>query len=108
MAAVEALSKLGGRNAALAAVQLLDRGEAELVQSAVRCIGTHGDAATLPALLPLVSHASWAVRAEAIQALADRRVDQAIGHLRRRDETERDPFVRETIVRALESFDGQR
>jgi HEAT repeat protein len=105
LAAVEALDAMGGARAAEAALRLLDRSEPELVQAAVACIGRHGEAETVAELLPLVGHGSWSVRSEAIQAMADRHVVQAIPAILRRLETEQDSFVRDTILRALKSLE---
>lgn len=105
IAGVETLQALGGDAAARAAGALLERSEPELVQAAVACIGAHGSAATLLELLPLIPHPSWAVRAEVVQALADRRVVQAIPQILRRLETEQDGFVRDAILRALKKLE---
>ena len=66
----------------------------------------HGDAASLERLLPLVSHPDWAVRAEAIEVLAERRVAKAVPAILRRLEIEQDDFVRDAILRALERLEG--
>jgi len=106
VAAVETLRALGGDAAARAAGALLERDEPELVQAAVACIGAHGSPDTLHELLPLIPHPSWAVRAEVIQALAERRVVQAVPPILRRLETEQDGFVRDSILRALKRLEG--
>jgi HEAT repeat protein len=106
MAAVEGLSALGGTDAARAAVYVLERPEPELVQAAVACVGAHGDAPSVEALLPLVMHPDWAVRAEAIQTLAERRVAKAVPPILRRLEVEQDQFVRDAILRALKRLEG--
>jgi HEAT repeat protein len=105
LAGIEALGAIGGRPAAEAALDVLDRDEPELVQAAVACIGRHGDAETVAELLPLVAHESWSVRSEAIQTMADRRVVQAVPAILRRLEIEQDSFVRDTILRALKSLE---
>jgi HEAT repeat protein len=101
LACLEALCMIGAPQAALAAVAVLDRPEPELVQSAVACIGAHGDAETVVDLCTLISHESWLVRSEAIQTLAERRVARAVPPILRRLETEQDAFVRDAILRAL-------
>ena len=106
LAAVEALGEIGGEEAAGRVVALLERPEPELVREAVTCIGRHGEAEELDMLVPLVSHADWSVRAEAIQALADRGVVRAVPPILRRLETEQDEFVRDAILRALERLEG--
>ena len=101
MAALEALEHVGGQEAATAASAVLGRSEPELLQAAVRCIGRHGDAASLAALIPIVQHESWAVRSLAIETLAERRVARALPAILRRLEREQDGFVRDAITRAL-------
>jgi HEAT repeat protein len=87
-------------------VRVVGRPEPELTQEAVRCIGETGDAEAVEALLPLVSHREWTVRAEAIQVLADRGVSKAVPPILRRLETEQDDFVRDAILRALDRLEG--
>ena len=55
----------------------------------------------LKELFPLVAHADWSVRAEAVRVLAERRVRHAVPAILRRLETEQDEFVRDAIFRAL-------
>ncbi|MCP5044274.1 MAG: hypothetical protein GY944_24865 [bacterium] len=105
MAAVEALAEVGGESAARIAASLLDRAEPEIVQAAVSCIGRHGDGEQLQRLLPLVSHDHWAVRAEAIQVLAERRHARGLPSILRRLETERDSFVRDAILHGLKRLE---
>jgi HEAT repeat protein len=105
LAGVEALCMIGGGGAARAVVAVLDRDEPEVVRSAVVCIGAHGDAGTVAELLPLVSHESWSVRAEAIQTLAERRNRHAIPPILRQMKLEQDSFVREAILRALRQLE---
>jgi HEAT repeat protein len=101
LAGLEALCMIGSPEAARAAVGVLERPEPELVQSAVVCIGAHGDPETVAELCALISHESWSVRSEAIQTLAERRIARAIPPILRRLETEQDTFVRDAILRAL-------
>ncbi|MGH0034343.1 MAG: HEAT repeat domain-containing protein [Myxococcota bacterium] len=101
MAGAEALHRIGGESAARVVAGLLTRNEPELVQAAIACIGEHGDAACVEDLLALVVHDAWAVRAEAIQTLAERRVVKALPSILRRLEAEQDDFVRDVILRAL-------
>ncbi|MBW2722774.1 MAG: HEAT repeat domain-containing protein [Deltaproteobacteria bacterium] len=101
VAAVEALTQIGGAGSARVSASLLSRPEPELVQVAVSCIGLHGAEEDLLDLLPMVSHANWAVRAEAIQVLADRRMTRALPSILRRLEIEQDDFVRDVILRGL-------
>jgi HEAT repeat protein len=105
LTAIDTLREMGGPIAEHA-LRILDRTEPELVKEAVRCIGAHGDASCLESLLPLVSHPDWTVRAEAIQALSDRGVARAVPPILRRLEMEQDDFVRDTILRALDRFEG--
>ena len=106
VAAVEALSQVGGTGAAQIALGLLGGSEPELVQAAVTCIGAHGTSEDLLELLPHVSHESWAVRAEVIHVLAERRVDRALPSILRRLESEQDAFVREAILRGLKRLEA--
>ena len=76
------------------------------MREAVTCIGRHGNADELDTLVPLVSHTDWSVRAEAIQALADRGTARAVPPILRRLETEQDEFVRDVILRALKRLEG--
>ncbi len=101
MAALEALDAIGGPDAGRVAATGLASDEPEVAQASVDCVGRHGDAETLLELIPVVQHASWAVRGEAIQTLAERRVAQALPAILRRLETEQDSLVRDVIVRAL-------
>ncbi len=105
LSAMEALCMIGGPIAAQTAVSVLGRDEPELVQAAVGCIGAHGDGELLVELIPLISHENWSVRAEAIQTLADRRVQRAVPAILRRLETEQDAFVRDSILRSLRQLE---
>jgi HEAT repeat protein len=105
LAAVHTLREMDGATAEHV-LRVLDRPEAELVQEAVRCIGMNGDAASLEALIPMISHPDWTVRAETIQALADRGFEKAVPAVLRRLETEQDDFVRDTMLRALDRLGG--
>ncbi len=101
IAALEALESIGGVDAARVAATPLASAEPEVVQAAVACLGRHGDAESLGDLIAVVQHPSWAVRGEAIQTLAERRVTKALPAILRRLEAEQDSFVRDVIVRAL-------
>jgi HEAT repeat protein len=106
MAALEALGAIGTEAAGRVAASGLTSNEPEIVQAAVACVGRHGDAETVCELIAVVQHPSWAVRGEAIQTLADRRVPRALPAILRRLETEQDSFVRDVIVRALRRLEG--
>jgi HEAT repeat protein len=106
MAALEALQELGGAGVAVAAFRALDREEGEILQAAIACLRRHATVSELQGLLPLVEHADWAVRAEVIQTLADRRVLAGMPVILRRLDVERDAFVREEILRALARLEG--
>ncbi len=105
LAAVDALSMIGGDTAARAALPVLGRTEPEPAQAAVACIGEHGDPETVASLISLIGHESWSVRAEAIQTLADRNIERAVPAILRRLETEQDSFVRDSILRALKRLE---
>ncbi len=106
MAVADALLAAGGADAARVAVGLLRRPEPELAQAAVACIGRHGEAEVLSELQPLLSHAAWSVRAQAVQCLAARGVVAATPAILRRLELEQDPFVREAILAALRRLES--
>jgi len=105
LSAIEALSAAGGPESARAE-GVLARPEIELVREAIRCIAAHADPSGLEPLLALIAHRDWSVRAEAIQALAERRVVRAVPSILRRLETEQDDFVREITLAALKRLEG--
>jgi HEAT repeat protein len=105
MAALEALTALGGPEAAQVAAPMLDNGDPELVKAAVACVRAHGDADALRGLFPLISHDHWLVRFEATQALADRRVERAVPAMLRWLEKEQDGFVRDALLNALKRLE---
>jgi len=86
-------------------VALLGRSEPEVVREAVRCFGSHAEPGELEALLPLVAHADWSVRAEVVEVLAERRVRHAVPAILRRLETEQDDVVRGVTLAALQRLD---
>jgi HEAT repeat protein len=106
MAALEALAALGGPEAAQLATRSLGSEAPELVKAAIGCIRSHGTAESLRELFPLASHEHWLVRAEAIQALADRGLEQAVPTILRRLDKEQDDFVRDAIFRALKRLEN--
>lgn len=101
IAAVEAFERLGGTLALAPVRGVIGHPDAEVVQSAVRCLQRHGGEEDLQALLPLLAHPHWAVRADVIQAFADRRLRSALPPVLRRLECEQDEFVRDVLLRAL-------
>jgi HEAT repeat protein len=106
LAAVEALCEVGGP-AASRASGILDRPEPELVRAAIRCVGLHSDSEGMEALLPLIGHSDWSVRAEAIQKVADRRQIKGVPEILRRLDVEQDDFVRDVILSALKLLEGE-
>jgi HEAT repeat protein len=104
LALVEAVKVIGGEAAGYV-VPLLGRTEPEVVREAVRCFGDHAETAELEALLPLVSHPDWSVRAEVVEILAERGVRQAVPAILRRLETEQDDVVRSVTLAALQRLD---
>lgn len=105
LALVEAVKEIGGEAAGYV-VPLLGRSEPEVVREAVRCFGDHAESAELEALLPLVSHPDWAVRAEVVEILAERGVRQAVPAILRRLETEQDDVVRSVTLAALQRLES--
>jgi HEAT repeat protein len=106
MAALEALRALAEPRAVGVAASMLESDAPELVRAAVACLGRVGEGADLERLIPLLGHESWAVRAEAIRVLAERGVQRALPSLLRRLEAERDEFVREALLAALERLES--
>jgi HEAT repeat protein len=104
-AAVEAFEQIAPGLAIDPVRELLGHGDPELVQSAIRCIRRRGGEGDVTALIPLVSHPHWAVRAGAIEALAERRVSAAIPTILRCLDGETDEFVRGALLRALERLE---
>ena len=80
---------------------LLSREEPELVREAVTCLERHGSAEQLEAVIPLVSHAEWSVRAEAIRVLGARGVRRSVPVILARIDAEQDAFVRDVMLEAL-------
>jgi HEAT repeat protein len=106
IAALEALRALGDPRALPIAARLLDADAPELVRAAVACLGRVAEGRDLEVVIPLLAHPSWAVRAEVIRVLAERGVQRAAPALLRRLEQERDDFVREAMLRALERLES--
>ena len=105
LSALEALCEVGGPETERA-LEVLSRPEPELVREAIRCIGLHSNMDRVEALIPLVSHPDWTVRAEAIQTLADRGLVTGIPAILRRLDTEQDDFVRGVTLRALRHLES--
>jgi HEAT repeat protein len=105
MAGLEVLEQLGGPAAVALAGSVLNSDDPELVEAAVGCIGRHAERDALCDLLPLLAHDSWAVRAQAVDVLAERRVPAAVPALLRRLESERDDFVRDALLSALDRLE---
>lgn len=105
LAAVEAAARAGGA-LALRAARLLERPEPELLREVIRCLGEHADGGALELLIPLVGHADWSVRAEAVEVMAERSLVRAAPAILRRLEVEQDEFVRSVALRALARLEG--
>jgi HEAT repeat protein len=101
IAAVEAFERMGEALALGPVRDVIGHPDPEVVQSAVRCLQRHGAEEDVQALLPLLGHPHWAVRADAIQAFAERRMRSALPPVLRRLELEQDEFVRDVLLRAL-------
>ncbi len=106
LASLEALCALGDPRAVPIAAPLLEADAPELARAAVACLGRSAESRDLERLVPLLGHPSWAVRAECIRVLAERGVRRAVPALLRRLEGERDEFVREALLRALERLES--
>jgi HEAT repeat protein len=105
LAALEAFEQIAPMLQLAPVRGVLGHADPEVVQSAVRCLLRHGDQDDVTALIPLVSHAHWAVRAGAIEALAARRVIVAIPTVLRCLDGETDEFVRGALLRTLERLE---
>jgi len=105
LAAVDAFEQIGPPLSLAPVRGVLGHSDPEVVQSAVRCIRQHGGEDDVAALIPLVSHAHWAVRAGVIEALAERRGVSAIPTVLRCLDGETDEFVRGSLLRALERLE---
>ncbi len=106
VAAVEALDRIGGGEAAEHCIPALESPEPEVMRAAIACVGRHGDGSCLSRLIPLVEHPSWAVRGEAVSCLGERRFAKALPAILRRLETEQDAFVRDRILEATRRLEG--
>lgn len=101
LAAVEAFERLAPFLSLDPVRAVLAHPDPEVVQSALRCIRHHGSESDLAALVPLLSHADWAVRAGVIDAIAARQMRAALPAVLRRLDGEEDEFVRGALLRAL-------
>jgi HEAT repeat protein len=106
LAALAALDRVGGADAAALASAALASPEPEIVERAVGCVGAHGGAALAHQLLPLLSHAAWPVRARVARELAAVRSAPALPHLHARLAVEQDTFVREGLLAALAALEA--
>lgn len=107
IAAGESLTSFGsGEDVAPLAASLLDHPVAEVVLAGIARIREFGENAEVDELIALVGHPDWTVRAEAIRALGERRRARSVPAILRRLETERDDFVRDTILDALRRLEG--
>ena len=107
MAALEALRALGDpRAVGVAARARSSPTRPELVRARRRLPRPRGGGPrSSSCCCRSLGHESWAVRAEAIRVLAERGVRKAVPALLRRLEAERDEFVREALLRALERLE---
>jgi HEAT repeat protein len=105
LAAVEAYERLAPPLSLDPVREALAHTDPEVVQSALRCIRRHGSEGDLAALVPLLSHAHWAVRAGVIDAIAERKLRGALPAVLRRLDGEADEFVRGALLRALERLE---
>ena len=105
LAAVDAFEQIAPALPLAPVRAVLGHADPEVVQSAVRCIRRRGGEDDVAALIPLVSHPDWAVRAGAIEALAERRTAAAIPTVLRCLDGETDEFVRGSLLRALERLE---
>jgi len=105
LAAVEVFERVAPALPIERVCAVLGHEDPEVVQGALACIRRHGREDELAAILPLLSHPHWAVRAGAIEAIAERRFVAAVPAVLRRLDGEEDEFVRGTLLRALERLE---
>jgi HEAT repeat protein len=106
LAALDALQRLGGQDAAAIAAQALCSAEPEIVERAVACVGAHGGEGLWSQLGALLAHPAWPVRARAARELAAQRTAAAAPLLHARLGEERDEFVREALLAALAALES--
>jgi HEAT repeat protein len=106
LSALDALQRLGGRDAAEIASWALGSAEPEIVERAAACVGAHGGEHAHALLSELLAHPAWPVRARAARELAARRTASAAPLLHARLGEERDEFVREALLAALASLES--
>ncbi|MEN8161448.1 MAG: HEAT repeat domain-containing protein, partial [Myxococcota bacterium] len=107
LAALEALTELGGKDAVELAFDALASPDPEVAEAAVACIGRHGQREELTRLLDCLAHPHWNVRAHTVQVMQERRQVRAIPAILRRLEAERDEFVRQAALAALHTLESQ-
>jgi len=107
LAALDALSAIGGEDVVTLALTALQSAEPELAEAAVACIGMHAARTQLSELLGSLAHPAWNVRARVAQVMQERRQVHAIPALIRQLEDERDDFVRGAILAALQCLESQ-
>jgi HEAT repeat protein len=105
LAAIEAFERVAPAVSLEPVRAALGHADPEVVQGALRCIRRHGSEADLGALVPLLAHPHWAVRAGAIEAIAERQLRAALPAVLRRLDGEDDEFVRGALLRALERLE---
>jgi HEAT repeat protein len=105
LAALDALTRIGGEDAVALAHSALASPDGEIVEAAVACIGQHGSRSSLSQLLALLGHPHWNVRARVAQVMEERRQVHAMPALIRQLEEERDEFVRAAVLTALATLE---
>jgi HEAT repeat protein len=106
LAALEALRRIGGQDAAAIAASGLRSPEPEIAEAAAACIGEHGGEALSGELIALIAHPAWSVRARAARGLAAQRAVAAVPHLYARLGEERDEFARDALLAALAALES--
>jgi HEAT repeat protein len=106
LAALAALQRVGGAEAAALAALGLRSEEPEIVERAAACVGAHGGEALRSELIGLLAHPAWPVRARVARELAAGRAAAAVPHLHARLGEERDEFVREALLAALAALES--
>jgi HEAT repeat protein len=106
LAALAALQRVGGADAAAIAALGLRSPEPEIVERAAACVGAHGGDELRGELIALLAHPAWHVRARVARELAAQPAVAALPQLHARLGEESDEFVREALLAALASLES--
>jgi len=100
LAGLEVSTRLGGSGAVAMATGVLARADSDVVRCAVGCVARHGTHDDLAALVALLVHPDWSVRAEVVESMTARGFRRALPALLRRLDVEDDAYVRDALLAA--------